>query len=755
VRFAYSLPWWGWILVIAGVVFAAYGAYTRTNITLAPRRRFALSGLRALALLLLALFLLRPVRLLPPTTPRNQPVPILVDVSRSMSLTEAGGKRRIEHAAEVLTKRLLPVVSSEFQPEVFTFGESLAPGSPAALTATARRSDLGGALQAVREHYRGRPLGGIVMVSDGGDTSGQDAAAMLDRGTPPVFTVGIGDAEPRRDRELLSLTAGEASVENALVDLSVSAVSRGYGTAPIKLRLLANGQPIDTRSIAPGADGSPIQATFLVAPDRTSPTIFTVEIADEGDEAVPENNRRSVLVSPPGRARRLLFVQGAPGFEHSFIKRAWEKDASLDLDAVVRKGKNDRGQDTFYLQVTPARGPALLSGFPGDRRALYTYDALVFGNVEGDFLTRDQLTLAADFVAERGGGLLVFGALSFARGGFIGTALEEALPLELNDRRGGLARTSAQVDDGSSAFKVMVTREGETHPVMRLGLDREETLSRWRAAPALASTAMLGSPRPGAQVLAVTATPNGEQYPLVAVQRYGRGRSMIVAGEGSWRWRMGLPATDRTHEIFWRQVARWLSADAPDPVSISEIGTAMPGDTLTIDTLVRDTDFVPVPDATVTLRVTLPGGATKELSAAPLNAGAGLYRTVLRADQGGVYRVTATARRGTAGPPPTGAPATGTPVLGTSDRWTLVGGADLEMADPQLNEDVLKRLAAASGGRYLREADLASLPALLKEPHVDAPPPDQRDLWNNSWMLGVIIGLLSTEWVLRRRWGMR
>lgn len=745
-RFAYSLPWWGWILAVAGILLAAYGAYARTSIALAPRRRFALTGLRALTLFLLLLFLLRPVRLLPPVALGSQPVPILVDISRSMGLAEASGKRRIEHAADILTRGLLPALASQFQPDVLTFGESIAPGSATALTATARRSDLEGALQAVRERYRGRPLPGIIVVSDGGDTSGQDAASTVDHGTPPIFTVGVGDGEPRRDREVLALTAGEANVENALIDLSVSAVSRGFGTNPLRLRLLANGQPIDTRSVIPHADGSPIQETFLVAPDRASPTLFTVEIPEDGDEVVPENNRRSVLVSPPGRTRRLLFIEGAPGFEHSFIRRTWDRDSSLEVDAVVRKGKNDRGQDTFYLQAAPARGAALVSGFPSSRRALYAYDALLLGNVEGDFLTRDQLALAADFVADRGGGLLVFGAMSFARGGFLGTALEEALPLELSDRGGGLVRTSAQAAaERSSPYKVMLTREGETHPVMRLGLDREETLRRWAAVPPLASTAMLGSPRPGAQVLSVTGTPNGGNYPLVAVQRYGRGRSMIFAGEASWRWRMGLPAEDRTHETFWRQVARWVSTDAPDPVSLNEIGPAMAGETLKLDTIVRDADFMAVPDATVTLRVTLPGGASRELSATPIDLAAGLYRTLLRADQGGVYRVTSEARRGTAG----------TPVLGTSTRWVLVGGADLEMADPRVNGDVLRRLAAASGGRYLAEGDLPSLPALLRAFDTDLPPPAQQDLWNNIWLFALVVGLLSIEWVLRRKWGMR
>ena len=52
--------------------------------------------------------------------------------------------------------------------------------------------------------------------------------------------------------------------------------------------------------------------------------------------------------------------------------------------------------------------------------------------------------MAADFVAERGGGLLVLGGRSFAQRGLSGTPLEEVLPVELNDRRGGLVRAVAR-----------------------------------------------------------------------------------------------------------------------------------------------------------------------------------------------------------------------------------------------------------------------------------------------------------------------
>ena len=131
-------------------------------------------------------------------------------------------------------------------------------------------------------------------------------------------------------------------------------------------------------------------------------------------EAVVENNTRSVLVSPIGRKRRILALAGAPGYEFSFLSRALGKDPGLELDSIVRKGQNESGQSTYLVQAGGGRAPALTSGFPSSREALYTYDALIAANVEGDALTRAQLAMAAEFVSVRGGGLAVLGGRSFA-----------------------------------------------------------------------------------------------------------------------------------------------------------------------------------------------------------------------------------------------------------------------------------------------------------------------------------------------------
>ena len=88
------------------------------------------------------------------------------------------------------------------------------------------------------------------------------------------------------------------------------------------------------------------------------------------------------------------------------------------------------------------------SGYPFKRSELFAYDGVIFGNIEADFFTREQLELTNDFIATRGGGLLVMGARSFESPGAGGHAARTGVadrpdrsPLEYRARvRGGVDR---------------------------------------------------------------------------------------------------------------------------------------------------------------------------------------------------------------------------------------------------------------------------------------------------------------------------
>jgi hypothetical protein len=264
----------------------------------------------------------------------------------------------------------------------------------------------------------------------------------------------------------------------------------------------------------------------------------------------------------------------------------------------------------------------------------------------------------------------------------------------------------------------------------------------WEAMPPLAASAALGGPRPGATLLAVTQAPGGGAYPVIAAQRFGRGRSLIFAGEASWRWKMMLAASNRTYEFFWRQAARWLASSAPDPVTITVPDAPQPGDPVSVDIEARDAAFAAVADATLSATVTAPGGDARSLNFRHVDGASGRFTAVVRPDETGLYRIHVDARRGTL-------------PLGTADRWMYVGGANREFADPRLNEAFLRRLARASGGRYVRAANASDVVPWLQSTvpqHVTA---EQRDLWHEPGAFAAVVGLLSAEWILRRRWGLR
>ena len=129
----------------------------------------------------------------------------------------------------------------------------------------------------MRERYRGQHVAGIVVLSDGGDTGRSNNTSASAAG-PPVFAIGIGSPDGIRDREITSVTAGDQRLDQASVDLRVSASSSGFGRAPFELRVLANGRVLDSHRVVPSDGRSPIDEALTVSPDPTNPTVYTVEI---------------------------------------------------------------------------------------------------------------------------------------------------------------------------------------------------------------------------------------------------------------------------------------------------------------------------------------------------------------------------------------------------------------------------------------------------------------------------------------------
>jgi uncharacterized membrane protein len=737
-RFAYTVPWWLLATGALALIVFAVATYRRARATLTGPQWAALVALRVVVLVVVALILLRPVRLEPAPAATGRTVAIVVDDSRSMRLRGDRSETRLDQARQLVDGRLRPALEPTFDVRTYAFAADVREiANSAALTGAGPASDVTGAVARLAERARAGELVAAVLVSDGAASTPFDTTAISD--AVPVFTVGVGEAGAVVDREVRDVGVSDVSVVDSLADVTATVVSHGAGRETVDVRLLENGRPVDVRQVVLPGRSQQVRERFRVAPSRTSATVYTVEVEEGPGELTTGNNRASAFVPPPGRPHAVLLIQGGPGFEHAFLSRMLARDPGLDIDAVVTKGRNVDDAPTYYVQGAASRTPSLLGGFPDTLEALFAYDVIVLGNVEADTLTQAQLAALRAFVERRGGGLAVIGARSFGERGVLASTLGDVLPVEA---RGGGSFNAAAGAVGREGTRVELTSSGQGHPLMQFSTIASPTGEQWRTLPSLAAATAVGPVRPGAEILATVAGPAGDPEPLVVVQRVGRGRTLAFTGEGAWRWRMGLPSDDRSYETFWRQAVRWLAVQAPARVQIAPVAP-ITGMSTNLTIRVVDEEYEPITDASVTVRVQEPGGQSRATTATPDASEAGLYRTSFLPIAEGVHLLDAEALRDGRS-------------LARTQVAVLAGAFDPELVDPRRNDEVLSRLAAATGGALVAANDLEGLADRIREAvAVPSSRTIQRDLWHNAWTFMMLVSLLGLEWGLRRRWGLR
>jgi len=259
-----------------------------------------------------------------------------------------------------------------------------------------------------------------------------------------------------------------------------------------------------------------------------------------------------------GGLEPILLYQGEPHWEMKFLNRAVFGDESLDVATLQRTAD---GTFMRLFRHEPAEPGVLTGGFPQTREELFAYRGLILSRVEAAAFSDDQLQMIADFVEQRGGGLLMLGSpKSFGEGGYGGTPVADILPLVINPGRP--ASDPAPI----ARLKVEPTQEGRSHAVTQIAETREASLERFETLPLLTSVNEASSVRPMAHVLLTGVDEGGLERPVLAWQPAGRGKAVALTVQDTWEWQMNeaIQREDQTHERFWRQLLHWLVEDAPE-----------------------------------------------------------------------------------------------------------------------------------------------------------------------------------------------
>ncbi len=611
---------------------------------------------------------------------------------------------------------------------------------------------LGEALERIlKDHLAAAPIAGVVLFSDGGQNAGVGPAAAIRLAqdeSVPIHVVGLGSdhAPPNvRIRDLMA-PARVYPGDSFRIVADVQAEGAFSGTLTAELwsspsQRSAAGEPPArleaTQTVSLAGQSESTNIVFEITPEQVGTRTYRVVLKAPSGDANPADNQQQAEVEVVDRQTRVLLFAGGPSREYRFLRTQLFRDDQVELHVLLQTAEPGVAQEADEL----------LSTFPDSLGALNRYDALVAIDPDWQALSDQQIEWLEKWVAEQAGGLIVVA-------GRINTPTWVRSP-ELAKLRAiypvrfersyvlGLETTR----DATQPWPVELTRDGLDAEFLRIDDGLSSSLQAWTAFDGVYDCFPVRGAKPGATVYAHFGDPRAGNdeglLPLMAGQFYGGGRVFYLGTAEMWRLRRLDPAYfERLYVQLIRHVSQGrLLRGSSRGTLLTERQRYGLGQTISVRARLLDDRLQPLEAPHVPLEVIDPQGRlhTVELSAEADQPGSFVGHLVARSE--GLYRLELDV------------PGT---VSERLSRRVQVRMPDLERRDPQRNDALLSQIASETGGVYWNNVRAAvdienGLPAVIKDRsktmvQIETPQP----LWDNTWVLAIVCGLLSIEWLIRR-----
>ena len=276
---------------------------------------------------------------------------IVADNSQGLQIKDRGEKRT---RGELLRELLNPqrtswqaILEENFDLRRYSFDTRLQTASDfAQLAFDGRASAVGSVLRTLSERYRGRPLAGVLLLTDGNATDLRSEPDL--QGLPPIYPVVIGSADPIKDLALQQARVSQSAFEDAPVSIEANVAASGYSGDPIVAQLFdISGKKAAEQTVRARREKDNLAFRVQLKPEKAGVCFYRLRVrardelgsagASEKTQEATLANNTTVLVVDRGRGPyRILYVAGRPNWEFKFLNRAIQEDEQLQLVGLIR-----------------------------------------------------------------------------------------------------------------------------------------------------------------------------------------------------------------------------------------------------------------------------------------------------------------------------------------------------------------------------------------------------------------------------------
>jgi hypothetical protein len=712
------------LLVIAGIAWSLLrGIHSRSRV-------IVLGVLRMVMLAALLLILFQPQLRHDEVTVLRPQLAVLVDSSESMNdPVDDHQPRRAQQVVQFLHSKTIEQAKKDFDIRVFTFDHGLSEQSqdPDKLKFTGTVSNVLDAANQVQEKFRGQPLAGVLLLSDGLDTSGASQAVAS---KTPIDTFELENPFTRKQRakrvSLANVDYPPRVVVGWDTEIRVTLAGSGMSGQTVAMELWRDGRKQAETQVAFNEDEQTRQAAFAIAHDRPGAVQYELRVKDPAADKEARSYPFIIEVMEPGN--RMLYVQNSLGFDFKFLRKAILSDRNLQLSAFVRwadgrlASLGDSGAEEGSVDFTP--------------QALANSAVVILGDLPPDALSAANCSAIRDFVDHGGGLVLLGGSNLFADNGLAKTSLASLLPIKI----------PAPYHEGN--FPVQITDTGLHHPVFG------PLFAQVKDFPPLLTYNETGGTAPAAEVL-MQVVSNGVSHPLIVSSRFGQGRVVVVLTDTMWRWRLAARSwsSERSpYDTFWTQLMDWLIPKEQNKQNSNriELFTERTNYTFGERPEVRAILRTATPDAalpaTLPLQVHTPDEKVFDytLKAATFQTKNGKkvngYSAEIDPNVTGVFQAKSSAKVG------------GEDVEG--ETRFIVSRPATELTGKPIDRELLKSIADNTGGKFYNIGNWDAWRGDLHYQEQHFSRMQLLDIWNHPLLLGFLMVLLIAEWITRKLWNL-
>ena len=641
------------------------------------------------------------------------------------------------------------------------------------LAARGLRTRLGDALRYVINKERGGPVAGIALFTDGRENDGVEykvAVSLARLAEFPVYVVGLGSDKRPPNVQVVDLKAPERVYPEDRFTLTGFIQSNGLRGRTVEVKLTSaptgagEGEQVEILEqearVELGDEEKMVAVKFDVTPDEPGRRAYRLSIRPPAGDANPDDNSRTANVEVVQRRTRVLLIAGGPSREFRFLRNQLYRDQDVVSDVWLQSGKPGMSQEA----------DSLLFGFPESPDELFEYDCILAFDPDWSQLDLVQTKNLERWVADKAGGLVVVAGpvqtpqwADARRSDSRFNIIRTLYPVVLYTS--GSATLGLGRFGGTDAWPLLFTRDGLEAEFLWLEDDAISSEAAWSSFEGVYGYYAVRDPKPGARVFARfsdpdTAISDGDPSTLLedelpiymAAHFYGAGRVFFQASGEMWRIR----ALDEAYfERYYTKLIRWISQgrllqNSARGVLLVDKDRCLLGESVGVQAILTNAQDRPLDMPEVTANLVQPDGrrATMTLKSVEGGARKGTFAGQFTAVREGDYRVQLK--------PPDG------DVDEMLVREVRVRGEEKEIRQPERNDPLLLDIAQKTGGEYFVGMDAAVGPQVGQSPlasalgtqdHVAYLPglPDARFARHlMGWLMALICGALSMEWLFRR-----